>query len=188
MGCSSSPFAMPSMVVTFEPAAWPASTVQDFTARPSIWTTQAPHWLVSQPTWVPVRFRWSRRRLTRSVRSSTSAETALPLTVNLTVDTLRPPDVFLVVPIRSTGAGLCNWQFRRQSHCYVVFHRERSQFAWTTPREGEASRVSRLEFAPFSGPELMVCSSPDRLWRKPRTPNNNAARKGFFDVIDKHAK
>ena len=47
---------MPSMVVTLEPAACPASMVQDFTARPSTWTTQAPHWLVSQPTWVPVRF------------------------------------------------------------------------------------------------------------------------------------
>jgi len=37
---------MPSIVVTLEPAACPASTVQDFTARPSICTTQAPHWLV----------------------------------------------------------------------------------------------------------------------------------------------
>src|SRR5207302_1238305 len=125
------------MVVTLAPPACPTSTVHDLTARPSICTTQAPHWLVSQPTWVPVRFRWSRRRLTRSVRSSTSAETALPFTVNLTVDTLRPPDVFLVVPIRSTGAGLCNWQFRRQSHCDVVFHRE------------QASRASRLQICAF---------------------------------------
>src|SRR3982074_1949997 len=124
------------MVVTLARSACPTSTVHDLTARPSICTTQDPHWLVSQPTWVPVRFRWSRRRLTRSVRSSTSAETALPFTVNLTVDTLRPPDVFLVVPIRSTGAGLCNWQFRRQSHCDAVFHRERSRFAGTTPRGG----------------------------------------------------
>ena len=44
------------MVVTLAPLACPASTVQDLTARPSICTTQAPHWLVSQPTWVPVRF------------------------------------------------------------------------------------------------------------------------------------
>ena len=53
----SSPFEIPSMVVTLDPSACPTSTVQDLTARPSIWTTQAPHWLVSQPTWVPVRFR-----------------------------------------------------------------------------------------------------------------------------------
>src|SRR5215510_4391044 len=77
---------MPSMVVTLDPAAWPASTVQDFTALPSIWTTQAPHWLVSQPTWVPVRFRFSRKRWTRRVRSSTLTETALLFTVSLTVD------------------------------------------------------------------------------------------------------
>src|ERR1700739_4146078 len=81
---------MPSMVVTLEPAACPASTVQDFTARPSIWTTQAPHWLVSQPIWVPVRLRLSRKRCTSSVRSSTSTETALPFTVSLTVDTRGP--------------------------------------------------------------------------------------------------
>ena len=56
-GCSSLPPAMPSIVVTLAPAAWPASTVHDFTARPSTCTTQAPHWLVSQPTCVPVRFR-----------------------------------------------------------------------------------------------------------------------------------
>ena len=37
-----------------------ASTVQDLVARPSRWTTQAPHWLVSQPTCVPVR-RWGSR-------------------------------------------------------------------------------------------------------------------------------
>src|SRR5204862_507218 len=51
-------------------------------------SSQAPHWLVSQPTWVLVRLRFSRRRCTSSVRSSTSTETALPFTVSLTVDTL----------------------------------------------------------------------------------------------------
>ena len=29
--------------------------VQHFTDRPLMCTVQAPHWLVSQPTWVPVR-------------------------------------------------------------------------------------------------------------------------------------
>ena len=44
---------MPSIVVTVAPSAWTASIVQLFTALPSTWTVQAPHWLVSQPTWVP---------------------------------------------------------------------------------------------------------------------------------------
>src|SRR5262245_65461758 len=100
---------MPSMVVTLLPAACAASTVQDLTARPSIWTTQAPHWLVSQPTCVPVRLRFSLKRWTRRVRSSTSTETALPFTVSLTVDTLTPPDgVFCLVLIRGIGAVSCD--------------------------------------------------------------------------------
>ena len=37
------------MVVTSAPSAWTARQVQDFTVAPSISTTQAPHWLVSQP-------------------------------------------------------------------------------------------------------------------------------------------
>ena len=41
------------MVMTAEPFAAAASTVQDLTATPSIWTTQAPHCDVSQPTCVP---------------------------------------------------------------------------------------------------------------------------------------
>ena len=32
-----------------------ASRVHDFTAWPLRWMVQAPHWLVSQPTCVPVR-------------------------------------------------------------------------------------------------------------------------------------
>ena len=37
---------------------------------------QHPHWLVSQPTWVPVRCKFSLRKWTRSVLSSTSEELA----------------------------------------------------------------------------------------------------------------
>src|SRR5258708_145421 len=59
------------MVVTLAPLACPTSTVQDLTARPSICTTQAPHWLVSQPTSAPVKFRRSRSQVTRSRLSST---------------------------------------------------------------------------------------------------------------------
>src|SRR3954465_8826486 len=107
---------MPSMVVTLDPAAWPANTVQDLTARPSIWTTQAPHWLVSQPTWVPVRLRFSRSRWTRSVLSSTVAETDLPLTVSFTVDT-QTSRYFLIIPIRSAVRKVCNWEFGGVTFC-----------------------------------------------------------------------
>src|ERR1051325_9099085 len=69
------------MVVTFLPSASQANIVQAFTALPSRWTTQAPHWDVSHPTWVPVSRSPSRRYWTRSVRASASAVTALPFTV-----------------------------------------------------------------------------------------------------------
>ena len=42
------------MVVTLAPSACTASVVQDLTATPSISTVHAPHWLVSQPIFVPV--------------------------------------------------------------------------------------------------------------------------------------
>src|ERR1051325_341822 len=79
------------MVRTFAPSADNANMVQDFTALPSTWTTQAPHWDVSQPTWVPVRRRFSRRYWTSSVRVSTSAVTGLPFTVMETVGMMAPP-------------------------------------------------------------------------------------------------
>src|SRR5882672_8915053 len=69
------------MVSTFAPSACQANMVQDLTALPSTWTTQAPHCEVSQPTWVPVRRRPSRRYWTSKVRASASAVTALPFTV-----------------------------------------------------------------------------------------------------------
>src|ERR1041385_1821849 len=82
IGCNGpSGAASPSMVSTAPPSAWSASVVQDFTAMPLRWTTQAPHCEVSQPTWVPVSRRCSRRNWTRRVRGSTSAVTALPFTV-----------------------------------------------------------------------------------------------------------
>src|SRR5580693_8353247 len=64
------------MVLTSWPSAITASVVQDLTALPSRWTTQAPHWEVSQPTWVPVNRRFSRRNCTSRVRGST-----LPFTI-----------------------------------------------------------------------------------------------------------
>src|ERR1700722_9977522 len=70
------------MVLTSCPSAITASVVQDLTALPSRCTTQAPHWEVSQPTWVPVSRRFSRRNCTRRVRESTLALTGLPFTIS----------------------------------------------------------------------------------------------------------
>src|SRR6266508_6455178 len=72
------------MVVTFAPSICQTKTVHALTALPSTCTTQAPHWDVSQPTWVPVSRRFSRRNCTRRVRGSTSPVTALPFTVSAT--------------------------------------------------------------------------------------------------------
>ena len=45
-------------------------------------TVQAPHWAVSQPTWVPVSCRVSRSSCTSKVFSGTSAATGRPFTVS----------------------------------------------------------------------------------------------------------
>src|SRR5690606_9399398 len=81
IGCSCAPLAMPSIVVTLAPSACQANMVQELRATPSTCTTQAPHWEVAQPTWVPVSRRLSRRYCTSRVRGSTVAVTALPFTV-----------------------------------------------------------------------------------------------------------
>src|SRR5712671_827778 len=82
IGCSGAPSAArPSMVRTSWPSAITASVVQDFTALPSRWTTQAPHCEVSQPTWVPVSRRFSRKNCTSRVRGSILAFTGLPFTI-----------------------------------------------------------------------------------------------------------
>src|ERR1700752_2078725 len=73
------------MVLTSCPSAITTSVVQDFTALPSRCTTQAPHCEVSQPTWVPVRRRFSRRNCTSRVRGSTFAVTGLPFTIRETL-------------------------------------------------------------------------------------------------------
>src|SRR5689334_9625971 len=85
MGCSTPSLARPSIVVTLAPSQAAASTVHDFTALPSRCTTQAPHWLVSQPTCVPVSRKFSRRNCTSSVLGSMSAPAALPFTVMATL-------------------------------------------------------------------------------------------------------
>src|SRR5713101_1243755 len=72
------------MVATFAPSICHTNTVQDLTALPFTCTTQAPHWLVSQPTCVPVSRRFSRRNCTSRVLGSISAAAALPFTVMAT--------------------------------------------------------------------------------------------------------
>src|SRR4029077_15845215 len=70
------------MVSTLAPSSCSASTVHDFVALPLTCTTHAPHCEVSQPTWVPVSRRFSRRYCTSSVRASTLAVTGLPFTIS----------------------------------------------------------------------------------------------------------
>ena len=83
IGCSVPSFAaMPSIVVTLDPFAWTASMVQLLTDSPFTCTTHAPHWLVSQPTCVPVRPMPSRSISTSRVLPSTSAVWLRPFTVS----------------------------------------------------------------------------------------------------------
>ena len=61
IGCIWSPSASPSIVVTSPPSAWTVNIVHDFADSPSTSTVQAPQDDVSQPMFVPVRPRTSRR-------------------------------------------------------------------------------------------------------------------------------
>src|SRR5262249_16413746 len=81
-------------VVISLPDACAAIMVHDLTARPSKWTTHAPHCPVSHPTWVPVRPSVSRRNSTSRVRSSTCRATARPLTLTLISPIWRLPFFF----------------------------------------------------------------------------------------------
>src|SRR3954453_6356359 len=89
-GSSSPSFSSPSTVRISWPDAIAASTVHDFTGSPSICPTQGPQVLVSQPQWVPVMFRSSRRKCTSSIRGSTSPLICSPFTVMFTC-TSSPP-------------------------------------------------------------------------------------------------
>src|SRR5690242_8172347 len=84
------------MVVTLAPSHDTASAVHDLIALPLTCTTQAPHWLVSQPTCVPVSRKFSRRKCTSRRRGSTSAVTALPFTVMVTTLIILLPCLYLV--------------------------------------------------------------------------------------------
>ena len=71
--------ASPSIVVTSLPAAWTASIRHERTARPSTITVHAPQAPCSQPTWVPVRSRSSRRKSASVLRASGEPVRVAPL-------------------------------------------------------------------------------------------------------------
>jgi len=79
MGCKIGPLAKPSMVVIWAPLAWTANMEHDLTASPFMRMVQQPHWLVSQPTCVPVSFKLSRKTSASKARSSTSTLWTCPL-------------------------------------------------------------------------------------------------------------
>ena len=71
----------PSTVSTSAPSACTARVRQDRALSPSRRTVHAPHTPCSQPTWVPVRPRSSRRKSARRRRGSTSRSKRVPFTV-----------------------------------------------------------------------------------------------------------
>src|SRR6267378_1181795 len=91
MGCSLPSFSRPSTVVISDPSACTANIVQDFTARPFISTVQAPQYVVSQPTCVPVRSHASRRNSTSNMRGSTSRAYCLLFALMLTLTAIFFP-------------------------------------------------------------------------------------------------
>jgi hypothetical protein len=109
MGCMvPSASAMPSMVVISAPLCCTASVLHDLMARPLTSTVQAPHWAVSQPTWVPVSLRFSRMTSTKNVLGATSTLAALPLTLSCTCIGL---------------VSMCGLELRSAFHCWTHPHR-----------------------------------------------------------------
>src|ERR1035441_1188525 len=81
-GCRSSPLARPSTVTMLRPCAWPASTRQAQTARPSRYTVHDPHSPCSHAFFDPGRPIRSRSTNSRFSPSQTSSTVTLsPLTV-----------------------------------------------------------------------------------------------------------
>jgi hypothetical protein len=59
--------------------------VQDLTASPLRWTVQAPHRLIPQPYFVPVRRRWSRKTHRSGVSGLADTVRASSLTIIVTM-------------------------------------------------------------------------------------------------------
>src|SRR5947207_3912325 len=85
MGCSSLPFASPSIVRICCPSAASTSVRHETTRRPSTSTVQAPHCPWSQPFLVPVRPMCSRSASSTVVRESTFSDLLSPLTRSVTL-------------------------------------------------------------------------------------------------------
>src|ERR1044071_4368798 len=83
-GCSLSPSAMPSTVVTVRPSASTPSIRQEQTSLPSTMTLQAPQSPEPQPSLLPVRPSSSRRQSSMVCCASHRNSTGSPL---MTVDT-----------------------------------------------------------------------------------------------------
>src|SRR5262245_24509721 len=127
------------------PCTCQAKVVQDFTALPSTWTTQAPHCEVSQPTCVPVSRRCSRRNCTSRVRGSTSPVTGLPFTVIATAVIEVPPKIRAGRPVLHAAGGT-RQQIGAKSRgfCPVLRFRTSSTLNRTcVDRQGNWSRYSR---------------------------------------------
>src|SRR4051794_7055881 len=138
-GCSIPTGARPSIVVTEAPSACTASTVQLLTAWLSSRIVQVPHWLVSQPMWVPVRPRLSRKNCTRSVRGSTSACRSTLLTVS--VIGIRTPALSLLTVARApllaglvfeASEKLAHNHLRRRLHDPAADARQRATHSGVT--------------------------------------------------------
>ena len=82
------------------PSAIAASTVHDFTGSPSICTTHAPQFEVSQPQWVPVSPGVSRMKWTSNSAGSISLVIGSPLIEIVTC--INPP---VLEPARSPAAA-----------------------------------------------------------------------------------
>ena len=84
--------ANPSMVRTSAPSQAAANAMHDRAGTPSMSTVQAPHTPCSQPRWVPVRWRCSRRKSARWVRGSGAPSTCLPFTTRRTPGRASAPE------------------------------------------------------------------------------------------------
>ena len=82
-GCSVSPRARPSMVVTCAPSFITARVRHELIRLPSTRTVQAPHWPWSQPFLVPVRSRCRRSRSSSVVHGATVSLCSTPLTCSV---------------------------------------------------------------------------------------------------------
>src|SRR6185436_3395234 len=78
----------PSIVSTERSCVCTASIKQERTISPLTRTVHAPQTPCSQPTWVPVSLRWSRRKSDRFSRGGTSASMRSPLTLSEIVTAL----------------------------------------------------------------------------------------------------